>query len=456
MIRSGSLFVAISGFQTDGNEFVDEAVSRGAVAVVTEKETSKTIPQVIVPDARAALADFSSKFYKYDGQQIKICGVTGTNGKTTSCFLLKNILAARGKRVGLITSLVYDTGRDQIPAERTTPESLEIYRLLYSMKKNHCVNAVLEISSHALTLHRVRNLNIQVALFTNISRDHLDFHHDMQDYINAKAQLLDMVASEDKWAVINYDCPEFREFLERLNCSHMTYSLRDSSADVYLNDYQLNPDGSRIELVTPMGIRTVNLKLHGKLNLYNALAAAGAAMASGVDLDTVVIGLEKSTVIPGRLERLENNAPFSVFIDFAHTPDALKRTIETLREISNGRILTLFGCGGDRDRGKRPIMGRMVTTNSDYSVLTADNPRNEDLGQIIDDVKPGFAQDAPVEIIDDRKEAIIHILRKAQENDIILLAGKGAEEHQEIDGIRHPFSDRKVAIEELEKLGYGN
>lgn len=454
MIKPNSIFVAITGFEQDGNDWVNEAISRGAVAVVTEKQATRPVPQIIVPDARAAMADLAVKFYAYNGAGIEIFAVTGTNGKTSSCFLIRNILQARGIRTGLITSLIYDTGQDQIPADRTTPESLDVYRLLSLMKKNGCDHVVIEVSSHALVLQRVKNLNVRVALFTNITRDHLDFHTSMDDYLSAKAKLLDMITDPDKWAVINYDCLEFRPFIKKARCSTLTYSLEDETADVYLKNYKLRPDGSEFELCTDRGSRTVKINLTGKYNLYNALAASGVAMASGVELDAVVAGLEKSTVIPGRLERIESNAPFTVFIDYAHTPDALKRTVETLREISAGRILALFGCGGDRDRGKRPLMGQAATALSDYSVLTSDNSRTENPQKIIDDVRPGFAAGSEVDVIEDRREAIGHILDNARQGDIVLLAGKGAENYQEIDGVRHPFSDHEIAVENLKRLGY--
>ncbi len=455
LIKPGSAFVAISGFVRDGNDFADEAIKSGAIAVVTEKEAERSVPQMIVSDARAALADLAAAFYAHPDRKIKVCGVTGTNGKTTSCFLIKRILEARGKKVGLINSLVYDTGRQKIAASRTTPESLDIFRLLHSMKKNLCVNAVIEISSHALALHRVKNIDINVALFTNLTRDHLDFHRNIDDYLAVKATLLETVRGEDKWAIINYDSLEFRGLIERVLGSYMTYSLGDRNADVYLQDYQMAPDGSRFEIHTPMGNRKVNFRLPGRFNLYNALAATAAAMASGADIDTVVRGLEDAAVVPGRLERVDRGAPFSVFIDYAHTPDALRRTIETLREMGKGRVLTLFGCGGDRDHGKRPLMGEAVTSISDYAVLTSDNSRSEKPQQIFEDVKPGFAPGAKIDIIEDRREAIAHILKEAHDNDVILLAGKGDENYQEIGGVKYPWSDRDVAKEELHKLGFG-
>lgn len=455
-ITPGAAFVAIQGYAQDGNRFIDDALARGASVVVTEKRSDRPVPQLIVGDARAALADLAARFYPEEGTPLKKFAVTGTNGKTTSCFLLKNILDTAGYKAGLISSLVNDDGVARMAAARTTPESLEIFRLLQTMRQNRCRCAVIETSSHALVLHRVKNVTMDVALFTNLTRDHLDFHRDMDDYLQAKAKLLDMVAGEDKWVVINLDSPEFRTLLARVTGRTMTYALEDRAADVYAERYEFSPSGTRVTMVTPAGIRAVNLPLPGRFNLYNALGAAGAALAGGVELEAVVAGLEHSTVVPGRLERVAVDAPFTVYIDFAHTPDALRRTIETLRELGRGRVMALFGCGGDRDRGKRPLMGQTVTTLADYSVLTSDNPRTEDPTAIIDDVKPGLKVGAPVAVIVDRREAIKHLLQKAQTGDMLLIAGKGDESYQEINNVKYPWSDREVVREELHKLGFGD
>ncbi len=454
MITPDSLFVAIKGFLHDGNDWIDEAVDRGAAAVMTEKRAPRAIPQIIVPDARAAMADLAAMMYGHPESRLDIYGVTGTNGKTTTCFLIKKMIEAAGKRSGLVSSLVYDTGKDQIPAGRTTPESLDMYRLLHMMTRNECTHAVVEISSHAMVLHRVKNLRVRVAVFTNITRDHLDFHTSMDDYLAAKGLLLDMVDDPDKSAAINLDCEEFKSFFTRGRSRKWSYSLDNESADVHLGDLQLHPSGSHFSLHAPDGMREIEYKLTGRYNLYNALAASTAALAGGLGLDAVAAGLADADVVPGRLERIDSAAPFSIFIDFAHTPDALRRTIETLRETSHGKILVLFGCGGDRDRGKRPLMGEAVTSLADYAVLTSDNPRSENPKQIIDDVRPGLKGGAKVEIIEDRKKAIAHILEQAHDGDVVLLAGKGAENYQEIKGIRHPYSDREEAAKQLNKRGY--
>jgi len=454
LIKPDALFVAVKGFQHDGNDWIDEAVARGAIAVMTEVEASRSVPQVIVPDARAAMADLAARIYRHAETGMDIFAVTGTNGKTTTCFLIKKMIESAGKLSGLVTSLTYDTGKDHIPAARTTPESLDLFRLLYLMEKNACTHAIVEVSSHGLVLHRVKNLRVQVAVFTNITRDHLDFHADMNDYRAAKARLLEMVDDPDKAAVINLDCEEFRSFFEIGQSRKISYSMNDPSADVYLSDIHLETEGSAFTLHMPEGIRKVEYHLTGRYNLYNALAASAAAVAGGFSPDAVADGLNRADVVPGRLAPVRSSAPFSIFIDYAHTPDALRRTIETLRETSSGRVLVLFGCGGDRDRGKRPLMGEAVTSLADYSVLTSDNPRSEDPARIIDEIKPGLVGGAEVDIIEDRTEAIGRVIEKAREGDVVLLAGKGAENYQEIQGIRHPFSDREAAGEQLRKLGY--
>ncbi len=453
-VQPGSLFLAVPGFVQDGGRFIDEAIRRGACAVAAEKEYQVNVPLLIVPQMRPAMADLAAFFFEYDRRQMTLIGTTGTNGKTSSCILLQNIISSAGNNCGLLTSLFYDTGSEELVAERTTPEAVDLFRMLKAMRQNDCYFAAIEVSSHALKLNRVKNLEFQVGLFTNFSRDHLDFHGSMDQYLAAKRLLLEMVDHPDKWAVINYDCPEFRPFIKHGSCSHLTYSLTDSSADIYLESFQLFPSYSEMMLHTPMKSRPVRFNLPGRFNLYNALAASAAAIALGIEIDAIVSGLEQSDVIPGRLEPVPNKAPFALFVDYAHTPDALKRTIASLRELDSGRILTLFGCGGDRDRGKRAEMVETVTNSSDYSVLTSDNPRDEDPQQIFSDAQVGLKNGAVMEIIEDRASAIEHILKQAQSGDMVLLAGKGAENYQEIKGVRYPFLDKKVATEVLHKMGY--
>lgn len=453
-IKPNSLFVAVTGFKVDGYNYVKEAVARGAVAVMGERAGCDEVPTHIkVTDARKALSDIAAKFYGYPGLFLKACGVTGTNGKTTTCYLLRNILQARSKKVGLITSQIYDTGEEKFHADRTTPEALDVQRLLFLMKQNNCNNVVLEVSSHALELSRVENINFRVAVFTNLTRDHLDFHETMENYLKAKAKLLDKLEGPLSYAVINLDVPEFRSLFGLYKASYMSYSLDNKDADVYCEEYDIRPDGTTCNLITPMGKITLNLKLPGRFNLYNTIAAVTAGLACGINLDNIISGVEITEPVPGRFNYIDGGQPFAVYIDFAHTPDAIERLIQSASEFTGGRILTLFGCGGDRDRGKRPLMGEVATRNSAIAVLTSDNPRTEDPLAIIEDVKPGLVGDN-YKIIPDRTEAIKEILSLAQPGDVVLLAGKGDENYQEIQGVKHAFSDREVAIKNLEALGY--
>lgn len=451
-----SLFFAIKGFSMDGYDYIEQAVSKGAVAVMGEREVCPGVTtHISVPDIRAAMAAVSAAFYGYPGLKIKACGVTGTNGKTTTAFMIKSILEAFGKKVGLITSLLYDTGTDQFDAERTTPESLDMQRLLCLMINNNCVNAVIEVSSHALVLKRAEHINFRVAVYTNLTRDHLDFHGSMEEYFEAKKLLKDKLEGDQSYAVINLDVDEFRELFYDNRNSNLSYSISNKAADVYTTAYDIQPDRTTFDLVTPVGKATITIKLPGRFNLSNAIAAAAGGLASGVDIEAVVAGLENANPIPGRFNYLDAGQPFAIYVDYAHTPDALERLIKSTREICTGRILTLFGCGGDRDRGKRPLMGEAVTSNSDYAILTSDNPRSESAMAIIEDVKPGMVGEN-YEIIENRKDAIKRIISLAQPGDAVLLAGKGAENYQDINGERSYFNDMEEAKEAINEIGMNN
>jgi len=453
-IKSDALFIAIKGYAQDGFDFVEQAGEAGAVAVMGERDNCDAVDNYVrVPNVRKAMADVSAKFYGFPGYKLKAIGVTGTNGKTTTCYLLRCILEARNKKVGLITSQEYYTGKETFSAERTTPESLDMQRLLYLMKGNYCMNAIIEVSSHGLVLHRVDNIDFRVAVYTNLTRDHLDFHKSMEEYFQAKKQLAMRLEGPLSYAVINLDVDEFRPLLGEISSSYMTYSLEDDKADVYCASRKLEPEQTTFDLVTPMGAGIVRLRLPGKFNLQNALAAAAGGLAGGVDLDNVIKGLERANPVAGRLSTVKCGQPFAVFVDFAHTPDAIIRLCETVRELTDGRLLLLFGCGGDRDKGKRPLMGKAAMEYADYSVVTTDNPRSEEPEAIIEDIKL-VLDSAKCEIRIDRKEAIAAIMKKATPGDAVILAGKGAEPYQEIKGERIPFSDTAEAELALANLGY--
>jgi UDP-N-acetylmuramoyl-L-alanyl-D-glutamate--2,6-diaminopimelate ligase len=348
---------------------------------------------------------------------------------------------------------VYDTGLEKFKAERTTPESLDMQRLLFLMKKNRCHNAVIEASSHALILKRLNQIDFAVAVYTNLTRDHLDFHGTMEDYLAAKALLLKKLVGPSPYAVINLDVPEFVRLCDDPDLLYIYYSIDNTEADVYCRSRSIEPGGTTFELVTPMGERSVHLKLPGRFNLQNAVAAAAAGLASGVDLDNVVNGLESVEPVPGRFNHIDAGQPFAIYVDYAHTPDAIRRLCESARELTSGRLLVLFGCGGDRDRGKRSMMGQTAMTYADFVVVTSDNPRSEDPEAIIEDIKPGLEGDS-YEIHVRREDAVRAVLKQAVEGDVVLLAGKGAEPYQESKGERIPYSDIDEALAALKELGY--
>ena len=454
LIGPKSLFFAVKGYKVDGYDYVHQAVKSGAVAVMGERDGSPYAPNhVQVKDIRVAMAYTSAAFYGFPGLQIKGIGVTGTNGKTTTSFLIKKILDACKRTAGLVTSLEYDTGTEKFDADRTTPESLDLQRLLYLMKRNFCVQAVIEVSSHALILHRVDHINFRVAVFTNLTRDHLDFHGTMENYFQAKALLAKRLEGPLSYAVINLDVPEFHRLFGDLKTPYMTYSLADHNADVYCAEFELKPTVTMFDLVTPVGNRTVTLALPGKFNLTNAVAAAAAGLAAGIDLESIVEGLESAMPIPGRRNTISAGQPFAVYVDYAHTPDAIERLCDTVRELNTGKLHLLFGCGGDRDRGKRPLMAQAAIAKADHVVVTSDNPRSEDPLAIIEEIKPGLSG-SNYQIIPDRAEAIRAIMQTAKPGEMVLLAGKGAEPYQEIAGVKHPFSDSEIARTALAEAGY--
>lgn len=452
MMKPNSLFIAVTGYKTDGYNFIEDALSKGAVAVLGEKDKPDSVSNYIqVQDTRMAMAEVAAAFYNYPGLKLRAVGVTGTNGKTTTSWLIRNIFKHSSIRSGLISSLLYDTGKESFNAERTTPESLDLQRLLYLMIVNNCERVVLEVSSHALCLKRVEQVNFTTAVYTNITRDHLDFHETMENYLDAKKILAEKLEGSNSSVVVNLDVPEFKSIKANNGVRKITYSIDNDQADIYCSEYEIRPDGTTFNLNTPSGNRTVSIKLPGRFNLYNALAASGAALSSEIDIDSIVNGLESSTPVPGRFNYVDGNQPFAVYVDYAHTPDALERLCQSAREINKGKMYILFGCGGDRDKGKRPLMGKAATSISDFAILTSDNPRSEDPQDIINDVLKGMKSNN-YEVIENREDAIRKIINMASPGDVVLLAGKGAENYQEIKGQRFPFSDTEIALDEIKKL----
>jgi len=452
-IKPGMLFAAITGYRLDGKEFIGEAIRNGAVAILSDREIECNLPVVIVASVRKALADLAACFYDYPGRKLKVIGVTGTNGKSTTVFLIKKILDFAGIKTGMINSLVYDTTVEQFKAERTTPDSIEIQYYLHQMEKAGCEYAVIEVSSHALVLNRVDNIDFTVGLYTNFSRDHLDFHKSMDKYLSAKKLLLGKIAGRSSYAVINQDVPEFVSLIDEYDIFAISYSPDGHDADIKIDSPKLSPTISFFNLMIFDDSCEVWFNLPGRYNLANAAGAAAAATAIGIDIDIIKNGLELADPILGRYQPVIMGQPFSVVIDYAHTPDALERLCQSAREITTGRILTLFGCGGDRDSGKRPLMAEAASRNSDFVILTSDNPRTENPEKIFKETLPGMTGDN-YEVVSDRREAIRAIIGKAEKNDTVLIAGKGAEDYQEIGTTRHPFNDKTEIESALKALGY--
>ncbi len=459
-VKEGDLFVAIKGLNVDGHRFIPEAVLSGAVAVVLEDDAviddsyfvERGVTKIVVQDSRKALALISSAFYGFPSEKLKLIGVTGTNGKTTTTHLIKSILESAGFGTGLIGTINYVIGDEVIPAIQTTPESLEINEFLKRMVDRGLSACVMEVSSHALALDRVFGVDFDVGVFTNITRDHLDFHGTFEAYFQAKKILFDSL-KESAYAVYNVDDPNGERIVADTKAMKLPYG-RDKKAVIKQKDAVLSLGGIEVVIQTPTGSIDVKSKLVGEFNVYNILSAVAVGYALGVDFDDIKKGIERIENVKGRFERITSPFGYTVIIDYAHTPDALEKCINTIlnlrRQTGAGKLITVFGCGGDRDKGKRSIMGRISTEKSDITVITSDNPRFEDPERIISDILEGVKEDSVYYVFVDRKEAIIRALEMAQEGDIVLIAGKGHEEYQIIKDMKIPFSDVQVVKEYFE------
>ncbi len=449
LIKDGFLFVAIKGLRTDGHLYIKDAILRGATAVVVSEtpyeEDDTTI--VEVDCSREALAILSSNFYGAPCRSLSLIGITGTNGKTTTSYITKSILSAWGKKVGLLGTIQYIIGDRVTRAVHTTPESLDLQRYLSEMLKEEVEYAVLEVSSHALSLKRVEGCSFKVAVFTNFSQDHLDFHGTMDNYFAAKTKLFDYL-EKDGYAVLNWDDTMVRSLAQKIDCNVITCGLEKGA--MLRATHPKIADFLSFKIQTPKGELFVSSPLVGRNNVYNILMSIGVAYAIGVSEEAIIKGIKEVKYIEGRFERIDMGQRFLCIVDYAHTEDALKRLIEEARLITKGKIITVFGCGGDRDRSKRPRMGRVATELSDFVVITSDNPRSEEPMEIIIEIIKGIRKDNYM-VLPDRAEAIRHAVSMAEEGDTVLVAGKGHEDYQDIKGVRYPFSDREVLKEEIKK-----
>ena len=465
----GAVFVALRGVNADGASFARDALNRGAVAIVSEggAPTGVTRPWIQVPDARLSLAALAATLYHNPSEELTLVGITGTNGKTTTSYLLASIFEAAGIRCGRIGTVGHRIGERELEASRTTPEAPDLQRMLREMVDDGCGACVMEVSSHALTLRRADRLHFAAAIFTNLTRDHLDFHRDMEAYFLAKRRLAELLP-ENGVAVTNLDDPRGREFAAAAD-RRVSYAI-DAPADVRPGPLTFSLDGLRFEVRTPRGTLRLTSPLVGRPNAYNILAAVATAMALDVPLNAIEQGIAALTDVPGRFQVVSAPADdVRVVVDYAHTDDALKNLLETARPLAAGRVITVFGCGGDRDRTKRPLMGAVAARLSDLVVITSDNPRSEDPTQIIEEIKRGIvmpadrtppggtrAKSTPHLAIIDRKAAIERAIRDAAAGDLVLIAGKGHEKYQVIGDRTLPFDDVEVARDALARRRAGS
>jgi len=445
----GSLFIAVKGFVTDGNLYISKALENGAVAVVTEVEPREDIPYVLVASDRLAMALIGANFYGRPADGMTVIGITGTNGKTTSTLLLKHVLEqTRGAKVGLMGTMDNMIGQESVPAQRTTPESLDLQEMFGKMRAAGCTYAIMEVSSHAIALDRVAGVRFGLAAFTNLTEDHLDFHKTMENYCDAKGTLFER---SDKH-VANMDDPWF----ERI-CSHTDKPVLGTSVNstqgLHATDRQLLSDGIRFTAVYGDQKVPVELPIPGKFTVYNALTVLGCAMQLGISLEEAARALRTATGVKGRVEVVPTpGKDYTVLIDYAHTPDGLENVLSSVRGFCKGRLISVFGCGGDRDPIKRPIMGRIGVELSDIAIITSDNPRTEDPMAIIADILKGVeGMEKTYQVIENRPAAIRQAMDIAQKDDIIVLAGKGHETYQEICGVKHHLDEREVVAQHLEE-----
>jgi UDP-N-acetylmuramoyl-L-alanyl-D-glutamate--2,6-diaminopimelate ligase len=453
-VEQGDVFVAIRGLKLDGHRFIEDAVHRGARAVVLEDDRAMAdsfflhndVVKVVVGNSRRALAQIAANYFGHPSKKLGLLGVTGTNGKTTSTHLLKSILESAGEKVGLIGTIEYAVGKEVIPAVHTTPESLELNELLSTMVRNNCRFAAMEVSSHALALDRVYGFDYLVALFTNLTQDHLDFHGTMDAYFSAKKILFDALADRSI-AVTNLDDERGRSVVSTTKAKCITYSVQHA-ADVTAENVKVGMGGISLDVKYDGRSMTLTSPLTGRFNVYNLLGVAASTLALGVEPRDIQKGIERVASVRGRFEKVVSPEGWTAVIDYAHTPDALQKTLQAIREMQSenekGKVITIFGCGGDRDREKRPQMGKIASELSDVTIVTSDNPRHEDPERIIDEIFKGIQSGARVMRIVNRREGIIAGLEMAQRGDLVLIAGKGHETYQVFGDEKIHFDDREV------------
>ncbi|HEY4600398.1 MAG TPA: UDP-N-acetylmuramoyl-L-alanyl-D-glutamate--2,6-diaminopimelate ligase [Cerasibacillus sp.] len=459
-VSPGSLFVCIKGFTVDGHDFVKEALDNGASAIIAEKEMTlpESVPVIYVSDTKRALAMLAVRFYQQPTKELQLIGITGTNGKTTITYLLETIFKANQRRTGVIGTIQMKINDQTIETNNTTPDALNLQKVFRQMSDENVDIAMMEVSSHALDQGRVFGCHFDTAIYTNLSQDHLDYHKDMDDYLRAKSLLFSQLGNhyqsdQKQFAIINED-DAASGLLKKSTAQHViTYGYRNH-ADIMAKNVELHIDHTSFQLDTPVGTIDIKSRLIGLFNVYNMLAAASAAICHHVSLQTIKEALESMTGVDGRFEPVVAGQDFGVIVDYAHTPDSLENVLTTIQEFANKRIAVVVGCGGDRDRSKRPLMAQIAVKYADEAIFTSDNPRTEDPDRIIEDMIQGLNPDETnYTVIVDRKKAIDYAIQKADSADIVLIAGKGHETYQQIGTEKIHFDDREIATEAIKHKG---
>ena len=449
------LFFCIRGGRVDAHDFAPQALANGCIALVVERRLELPCPQVVVTDVRAAMTRIASTFNGHPEREMRLVGVTGTKGKTTTTYLLKSILEAAGISCGIIGTTGCIAGNTKLPSHLTTPDPIEMFSILRMMADAGVQVVCMEVSAHALYLRKLVGVTFEAAAYTNLSQDHLDFFGTMESYFRAKCLLFSGNMARN--AAVNVDEETAQQVCAELSCPLLTYGI-SGQADLFARDIEITETGVSFTLnLRNLHTERVHLLLTGMFNVYNALAAAACALILGVSLADIRAGLEAVVSVPGRVEMLGTATPYRMILDYSHSPDALSNILRTVREFCRGRLILVFGCGGDRDKGKRPMMGEIAGRLADYSILTSDNPRYEDPMAILAAIEEGIRPTgAEYEVIENRREAIRQAMEMAVGGDIIVLAGKGHETYQEIEGVRHPFDEKRVVAEILEEMKQEN
>lgn len=453
--KPGSLFVAITGYHLDGASFAENAVQAGAVAILTEKELDVSVAQIIVPNLRKSMEVLVPYFFDYPGKEMRMIGVTGTNGKTTTVFLIHHLLMTAGINSGLIGTICSLIGDRRIDSVNTTPDIVDLQNLLSQMRDSGVKEIVMEVSSHALALNRVAGCEFDIGVFTNLTQDHLDFHHTMEEYRETKEKLfssLEIGNKIDKKSIINSDDPSKEYFIQASTAPIWTYGY-DEKSDFRVLKARISQEGTVIDVLTPEGEKSLQSSLVGDFNVYNILSAVGAVRAEGVSWDDIQKGLNSFPGVPGRFQQISNNLEWPlVVVDYAHTPDGLKNVLETGRKLASSRLITVFGCGGDRDRTKRPLMGALGRDLADEVILTSDNPRSEDPCEILQEILGAWEnEDKKPQVIADRRQAIKKAIDIAKPGDVVVISGKGHETYQILKDKTIHFDDSEEALRFLEE-----